>query len=200
MAPRTARASSKSSKTATSATPSPKAKATAKAAPKTKGEAETWTSAKSAPQSSTKPTAPAGKAPAPAVVTETKAVVTGSELKKKEVLDEVVERSGIKKKFAKPVIEAMIDVLGEALSEGREINLQPFGRIKQQRTKDTSNAQIIVAKIRQSKAAGPALDPADRVDSGEQKDAGKLAGKTSEGGTETHAEKSVPQKVAQAGE
>ena len=44
------------------------------------------------------------------------------------------------------------------------MRLQPFGKIKHQRTKDTSNARITVAKIRQSKTAGPALDPADRAD------------------------------------
>ena len=80
------------------------------------------------------------------------------------VIDEVVTRSGVRKKFAKPAIEAMIDVLAEAIAEGREVNLQPFGKIKHQRTKDTSNARITVAKIRQSKTAGPALDPADRAD------------------------------------
>ncbi|MEQ8293580.1 MAG: HU family DNA-binding protein [Roseovarius sp.] len=88
----------------------------------------------------------------------------GAELKKRELIDEVVRRSGVRKKFAKPVIEAMIDVLGEAIAEGREVNLQPFGKIKQQRTKDTANARITVARIRQSKSAGPALDPEDRAD------------------------------------
>lgn len=122
-----------------------------------------------------KPVPAKADTPAPAVVTETKAVVAPSELKKKELLDVVVERSGVRKKFAKPVVEAMIDVLGEALAEGREINLQPFGKLKQQRTKDTSNAQIIVAKICQSKAAGPALDLEDRADM----DEGEISSKES---------------------
>ena len=86
------------------------------------------------------------------------------ELKKRELMDEVIKRSGVRKKFAKPVIEAMIDVLGEAILEGREVNLQPFGKIKQQRTKDAGNARITIARIRQSKNAGPALDPEDRAD------------------------------------
>ena len=123
------------------------------------------TSAKPA-RAATKP-APGSAAAktAPDVVPDTTpTVVTSTELKKRELIDEVVNRSGVRKKFAKPAIEAMIDVLAEAIAEGREVNLQPFGKIKHQRTKDTSNARITVAKIRQSKTAGPALDPADRAD------------------------------------
>lgn len=102
---------------------------------------------------------------APASAPDTSPTVVGStELKKRELIDEVVSRSGVRKKFAKPAIEAMIDILGEAIADGREVNLQPLGKIKQQRIKDTSNARITVAKIRQSKSAGPALDPADRAD------------------------------------
>ncbi|WP_422029097.1 HU family DNA-binding protein [Roseovarius sp.] len=106
----------------------------------------------------------ASAARAKAETVETPAESGGAELKKRGLIDEVVKRSGVRKKFAKPVIEAMIDVLGEAISEGREVNLQPFGKIKQQRTKDTANARITVARIRQSKSAGPALDPEDRAD------------------------------------
>ncbi|MEQ9259974.1 MAG: HU family DNA-binding protein [Roseovarius sp.] len=106
-------------------------------------------------------------------MTETKAVVNGAELKKKELLDAVIERSGVRKKFAKPVVEAMIDILGEAIAEGREINLQPFGKIKHQRMVDSSNARVMVTKIRQSKSAAPALDPGDRADLEEGEDSSK---------------------------
>ena len=100
----------------------------------------------------------------PVVASESAEDGGGAELKKRELMDEVIKRSGVRKKFAKPVIEAMIDVLGEAILEGREVNLQPFGKIKQQRSKDAGNARITIARIRQSKNAGPALDPEDRAD------------------------------------
>lgn len=77
----------------------------------------------------------------------------GPELKKQELIAKVIERADIKKKYAKPVVEAVIEVLGEALAEGRELNLQPFGKLKLNRTKDTPNARVIVAKIRQAKSA-----------------------------------------------
>ena len=92
------------------------------------------------------------------------AVDTGADstLKKQELLALVVERSDIKKKFAKPVVEAMLEVLGEALSDGREFNLQPLGRLKHNRTKETPNARIVIAKIRQRK--GPAAGSAPPKD------------------------------------
>ena len=101
----------------------------------------------------------------PVVVTESLAPDVGSdagsdagpELKKQELLDKIVTRTEVKKKFAKPVVEAMLEVLGEALAEGRELNLQPLGKVKQNRTKETANARIIIAKIRQSKQGGASV-------------------------------------------
>ena len=81
-------------------------------------------------------------------------------LKKKELIDRVVARSGLKKKDAKPVIEALLTVLGETLSEGREANLQPLGKIKVTRTKDLANGRAMTARIRQS---GPALAELDQA-------------------------------------
>ena len=87
----------------------------------------------------------------PVVVNEAKPVVAGPEMKKKELIDMVVERSGIKKRYAKPTIEAALAVLGEALDEGRELNLRPFGKMKVQRAKDVSNGKVMNVRLRQPK-------------------------------------------------
>ncbi|SLN47913.1 Integration host factor subunit alpha [Pseudooceanicola marinus] len=81
-------------------------------------------------------------------------------LKKKELIDRVVARSGLKKKDTKPVVEALLTVLGETLSEGREANLQPLGKIKVTRSKDLANGRVMTARIRQS---GPALAELDQA-------------------------------------
>src|SRR6056297_2551305 len=113
-------------------------------------------------------TAPASDAPAPSVtpvvVTDTPAESAGPEMKKQELLDKVVSRSDTRKKFAKPVVEAMLEILGETLAEGRELNLPPLVKLK--RTKEGARARVIVAKIRQSKQGGnilPADDDAENV-------------------------------------
>ncbi len=87
------------------------------------------------------------------VVAEVTPQVLGSELKKKELIDLVVEKSAIAKKDAKPVIEAMLAVLGGAIAEGREMNLQPLGKVKYNRVKESENARIVILKLRQNKAA-----------------------------------------------
>ncbi|UWR24173.1 HU family DNA-binding protein [Sulfitobacter sp. S190] len=87
----------------------------------------------------------------------------GQELRKKELINLVVERSGIKKKDAKPVVEAMLSVLGEALSENREMVLQPLGRLKIQRAKELSDGRAMVLKLRQKDAKPPMDAPAIKV-------------------------------------
>lgn len=70
-------------------------------------------------------------------------------LRKRELIDAVVRRSGVKKKDAKPVVEAMLAELGEVLAEGRELALQPLGRVKINREKPIPDGRVIVMKLRQ---------------------------------------------------
>ncbi len=77
-------------------------------------------------------------------------------LRKKELIERVVARSGIKKKDAKPVIEAMLAVLGEALASGEDLNLQPLGKVMVKRVKEHTNAKVMVTRIRQRNAVGDA--------------------------------------------
>ena len=72
-------------------------------------------------------------------------------LRKKELIERVVIRSGIKKKDAKPTVEAMLAVLGEALAAGEELNLQPLGKVMVKREKELPNAKVMVCRIRQRK-------------------------------------------------
>lgn len=88
----------------------------------------------------------ATEAPAPVEFLE---IEEQPELKKRELVDLAVERSGVKKRDAKPAIEAALAILGEALSEGRELNLRPFGKLKVTRMKKGDHGQIINARVRQ---------------------------------------------------
>ncbi|MFK7753731.1 MAG: HU family DNA-binding protein [Sedimentitalea sp.] len=91
----------------------------------------------------------------PTVVSTATPVVGQADMKKAELVDLVVARSGIKKKYAKPAAEAMLAVLGEAIADGRELNLQPFGKLRINRAETKSNGRVIVCKLRQSLANGP---------------------------------------------
>jgi len=75
------------------------------------------------------------------------------DLRKKELIDQVVERTGVKKRDAKPVIEAMLAVLGEAISAERSANLEPLGKLRVTRSKDTPNGRLHVCRLRRKKLA-----------------------------------------------
>lgn len=90
----------------------------------------------------------------PKLVTAATPVVAGPEMKKKDLIDKVVKRAGVKKKDAKTVVEAMLAVLGDALGEGRELVLQPLGRIKVTRVKETGNGRMMICRVRQGGGGG----------------------------------------------
>lgn len=71
-------------------------------------------------------------------------------LRKKELVDRVVARTGAKKRDAKPIVEALLSELGEALADGRSLVLPPLGRVRINREKQLTNGRVIVAKIRQN--------------------------------------------------
>jgi DNA-binding protein HU-alpha len=85
----------------------------------------------------------------PSVVETLSPVVVSNELRKKELFELVVERSGMKKKDVKPVVEAMLAVLGDAWAEQREMILPPLGKIKVQRGKELPDGRALVLKLRQ---------------------------------------------------
>lgn len=91
------------------------------------------------------------EAPGVTIVATDEPVIAGPVLRKNVLIDRVVTQSGIKKKDAKPVIEAMLTVLGEAISQGEELNLPGFGKLKVNRAKELSNGKVMVCKIRQPK-------------------------------------------------
>ena len=92
----------------------------------------------------------AGQAAEPEVVVNETPKITGPELKKKELIDTIVARSGVKKRDVKPVVDAMLAVLGETIADGREMNLAPMGKLKITRMKKTTKAHIITTRLRRT--------------------------------------------------
>lgn len=69
-------------------------------------------------------------------------------LRKKELIEAVVVRSGMKKKAVKPVVEGVLDVLGDALGADRALNLPPFGKLRIHKVRRRGNARVAVARLR----------------------------------------------------
>lgn len=87
----------------------------------------------------------------------------GGVMKIKELLDRVVARSGVKKKDAKPVVDALLLELGDSLGRGEGFVLPPLGRAKLGRTKEGSNGDMLVVKLKRGGAvkAGGAAEATD---------------------------------------
>jgi len=82
-------------------------------------------------------------------------------MRKKELTDLVVERSGMNKKDVKPIVEVTLAILGKALAEARELNLQPIGKVKVRCEKLMPNGRVLVTKIHQFNAAEGVDNDAD---------------------------------------
>lgn len=95
--------------------------------------------------------------PAPEVMAP--AASEGSELRKKELIDMVVARSGVRKRDAKPVIEAMLAVLGQAIADGRDMTLNPLGKVRINSSRDKPDGRVTVVRLRQSTAKQRPKDP-----------------------------------------
>lgn len=96
--------------------------------------------------------------PAPELSADT-AEDTGSDLmRKKELIEAAVARAGVKKRDAKPAIEAALSILGETLVAGRGLNMPGLGKLKVQNSKDLEDAQVVNLRLRRKIADGEESD------------------------------------------
>lgn len=124
----------------------------------------TRTSPKTAKSVATaKPASPAKPATPTAprvVVTAPTPVVAAPMMKKKELIERVVELSGLKKKDVKPTVEAVLTILGRAIADGEDLNLQPLGKLMVKNRAEKPNGTVINFRLRQAKVTvGPAGAP-----------------------------------------
>ncbi|WP_375282127.1 HU family DNA-binding protein [Pseudooctadecabacter sp.] len=112
------------------------------------------TTAKPAKATATKVAAKASAAPKATVVETVKPKVAAAPVKKPELIDRVMSETGMKKKDVKPVVEAMLHVLGRALVQGEELVIPPLGKVMVKNSKDLANATVMNIKIRQPNPAG----------------------------------------------
>lgn len=78
---------------------------------------------------------------------------------KKLLLEQVSAKAGVRKAQARPIVEAMLDVLGAALVRGETLKLQPMGVMKVTRQKEIEQADIVVCKLRRKKSQEGDNDP-----------------------------------------
>lgn len=116
--------------------------------PKRATVAKTVAKAAPPPVISEMPAAASAATPAAPVAEDAGTVV----LKKGDLLDRMVTKGDLKRNQAKAALEAALEVLGEALVAGEDLNLPPLGKVKVVRHKDADNADIYTLRVRRSKA------------------------------------------------
>jgi DNA-binding protein len=131
-------------------TPAKSAKTTKTSTSASKASSMT-NAAKSALSKSAPSDTPAPTPTTPVVVGAPQPVVAGPRMRKPELIDAVVARTGMKKKAVKPIIESTLAILGSALQDGRELNLEPMGKVKINREKKLASGKVLYVKIRQPK-------------------------------------------------
>lgn len=103
---------------------------------------------------STRPTAVARKTaarPKPAAKPQLAAVepdVPRKELKKKELIDRITAKSGMKRGEVRTTLDATLTVLRQALREGCDLSMAPLGKLKIAREKETPNGKLVVCRVK----------------------------------------------------
>lgn len=100
-------------------------------------------------------------APQTKIVNPAVSVPQGEMIKKPEFLDRAVERTDVKKREAKPAIEAALAVPAVSLINSEELNLPPMGKLRVVKSKDVGEgAKVLTLKLRTMKdGAGQGADP-----------------------------------------
>jgi nucleoid DNA-binding protein len=114
------------------------------------------TAPKAAPKAAPKPKpvipAPAVTAPQPVVAVPMAEKAKGATLKMKDLVAQVTEASGGKKKGVKEIVEATLAALGGALAKGDAINLPGFGRAKVAHAEDKDAGKPMTIKLKSQTA------------------------------------------------
>ncbi len=73
------------------------------------------------------------------------------EFRRPELIEKVMERSGMKRKDVKPVVEAMLAVMGDLLVEETDMNIAPLGKVMVKNSKELEKAHVLTVKVRRPK-------------------------------------------------
>lgn len=100
----------------------------------------------------TKPTPTKVSSLKPKIVQPATAVTTKVLIKKPEFMEKAIARTDVKKRDAKPAIEAALAELAALLADGNELNLPPMGKLKLVKSKDIGDgAKVLTLKLRTMK-------------------------------------------------
>ncbi|MFV2034218.1 MAG: HU family DNA-binding protein [Halocynthiibacter sp.] len=73
-------------------------------------------------------------------------------VRRKELVERIVMRSGLKPNAVKTVLDAVLLEMGNVLSAGEGLNVQPLGKLVVNRRKDIDGGEVLNCKLRRKTA------------------------------------------------
>ncbi|MGR3341991.1 MAG: HU family DNA-binding protein [Paracoccaceae bacterium] len=73
-------------------------------------------------------------------------------VRRKELVERIVAASGLKPNAVKTILDAVLKEMGDILSSGEGLNVQPLGKLVVNRRKDIPGGQILNCKLRRKSA------------------------------------------------
>ncbi len=110
------------------------------------------------------PKSKSGSAASTAPDAESKTGDAGPNLvRRKELVERIVAASGLKPNAVKTVLDAVLKEMGDILSNGEGLNVQPLGKLVVSRRKDIPGGQILNCKLRRKSATPESSEAIEKV-------------------------------------
>ncbi len=97
-----------------------------------------------------KPKAVEAPAPSPA------ATAPPHVLKKRELIERVVENTGLKRRDVRTIAESVLQIMGDTVREGDSLALEPLGKLRVARVVDGPSNRTLTVKLRQKQVQASA--------------------------------------------
>jgi len=84
-------------------------------------------------------------------------------VRRKELVDRIVENSGMKPNAVKNALDAVLKEVGDALSAGEALNLPALGRVSVNRRKELDDGEVLICKIRRRNRVADTSEQTDEA-------------------------------------
>lgn len=72
-------------------------------------------------------------------------------VEKSDIIDAIVNTTDLKRGQARSALDAVLAALGDAIDEGADLKLMPFGKLKIAQRKDLPNGEVLKLRLRRNK-------------------------------------------------
>lgn len=83
-------------------------------------------------------------------------------VRRKELVERIAASSGVKPNLIKSVLDAVLKEIGDVMSSGEVLQVQPLGKMSVNRRKDLPDGEVLICKLRRKNPVEkPAVEAAE---------------------------------------